>query len=448
MTRARDLADIISGGFTESDIPDLSASKITSGSFADGRIPNLAASKITSGAFDAGRLTNAPSGGGHSKTSVGSTGSVSLDLSGDDNYYDAGTLTGNTTLSFTNAPTTKRFIYTFIPSYDSSESSVNDTDTWVADQTLNTSNAQLSGMHFYNNGLGFLGCWYTSDTIIQLDLNAPYDLSSAQPFDMNTQVLRLDALNGLSNGVNAASLNISSPRGLVVNGDGTRINLIDSGTDKYYSLSFSTGYDLSTYTGAESSSVSSYETSPTHVVASPDGMKIVFSGSSGDDLNEIATSAFRANVFAFQRSFGHSSQFTISGLGTLLWGKNGKRLFGWQQTSPAVVVSINTASYPYSLQSASYATSDYKQTSTFGGDANFPRAATWIANDVIMLLSYEAFSHGNLIECGTGYRPTLPSSVTGDIGHFSRSYRHFLEFETTNGGTNYQLINHSKVYVG
>ena len=61
MTRARDLADIISGGFTESDIPDLSASKITSGSFADGRIPNLAASKVTSGAFDAARLTNAPS---------------------------------------------------------------------------------------------------------------------------------------------------------------------------------------------------------------------------------------------------------------------------------------------------------------------------------------------------------------------------------------------------
>ncbi len=429
MTRARDLANIISGGFTEADIPDLSASK------------------ITSGAFDASRLTNASSGG-HTKTTVGSTGSVSLDLSGNTNYYDAGTLTGNTTLSFTNAPTTKRFIYTFIPSYDSSESSVNDTDTWVADQTLNTSNAQLSGIHFYNNGLGVIGCWYTTDTLIQLDLNAPYDFSSAQPFDANTQVLRLDALNGLSNGVNATSLNISTPRGLVVNPDGTRINLIDSGTDKYWSLSFSTGYDLSTYTGAESSGVSGQETAPTHVVASPDGTKIVFSGSSGDDLNEITTNAFRANSSSFQRSFGHYSQFTSSGLGCLLWGKDGKRLFGWQQTNPSVIVSVNTSQYPYSLQNCSYATSDYKQTSTFGGDANSPRAATWIPNDVMMICSFESFSHGYLIECGTGYRPTLPSSVTGDVGHFSRSYRHFLEFETTNSGTNYQLINHSKVYVG
>ena len=38
MTRARDLANIISGGFTADDIPNLDAAKITSGTFADARI--------------------------------------------------------------------------------------------------------------------------------------------------------------------------------------------------------------------------------------------------------------------------------------------------------------------------------------------------------------------------------------------------------------------------
>jgi hypothetical protein len=38
MTKARDLANIITGGFTADDIPNIPASKITSGSIADARI--------------------------------------------------------------------------------------------------------------------------------------------------------------------------------------------------------------------------------------------------------------------------------------------------------------------------------------------------------------------------------------------------------------------------
>ena len=45
MTKARDLANIISGGFTADDIPNIDASKITSGSIVDARIPASAVSQ-------------------------------------------------------------------------------------------------------------------------------------------------------------------------------------------------------------------------------------------------------------------------------------------------------------------------------------------------------------------------------------------------------------------
>ena len=67
MTKARDLANIISGGFTESDIPALATSKITSGTFVDARLPatalnsnvdltTLSASNLTSGTVATARL--------------------------------------------------------------------------------------------------------------------------------------------------------------------------------------------------------------------------------------------------------------------------------------------------------------------------------------------------------------------------------------------------------
>ena len=57
MSRARELADIVGGGFTESDLPNLSAAKITSGTFADARI---AASNVSQHAtsFDDNKIVN------------------------------------------------------------------------------------------------------------------------------------------------------------------------------------------------------------------------------------------------------------------------------------------------------------------------------------------------------------------------------------------------------
>jgi hypothetical protein len=47
MTKARDLANIISGGFTADDIPNLDTAKLTTGTIASARINNDSLSAIT-----------------------------------------------------------------------------------------------------------------------------------------------------------------------------------------------------------------------------------------------------------------------------------------------------------------------------------------------------------------------------------------------------------------
>ena len=288
MTRARDLADIISGGFTEADIPALSASKITSGSFADARIPNLAASKITSGAFDAGRLTNAPSGGGHSRASVASSGNVTLNLSGDDNYFDAGTLTGSTSVTFgTPSSTNKRFIYTFIPSYDTSQSSVNDTDTWIIDGSYAFNNEDTGGESrlWSPDGKKFYMLSSSRDSIAQHNLTSPFDMSTAT---FHHQV-HLDNQNAAQLGPvvqRSLAADVNTPEDMEFNNNGTKLYVLCRTSDDVKEFSMSTPYDISTLTYSNSDlSLGSQEANPFNMRLCNNGSILYISGSSGNGLD-------------------------------------------------------------------------------------------------------------------------------------------------------------------
>ncbi len=57
MSRNRELANLIAGGFTEADIPNLSASKITSGTLADARISSSSVSQHAT-SFDDNKIVN------------------------------------------------------------------------------------------------------------------------------------------------------------------------------------------------------------------------------------------------------------------------------------------------------------------------------------------------------------------------------------------------------
>ena len=109
MTKARDLANIISGGFTADDIPNLDAAKITSGSIADARLPatalnsnvdltNLSASNLTSGTIPTARITALPTGLGGKVLQIVHSQLSSSHVTSSNSFVDTG-LTADITIS-------------------------------------------------------------------------------------------------------------------------------------------------------------------------------------------------------------------------------------------------------------------------------------------------------------------------------------------------------------
>jgi len=110
MSINRDLANIISGGFTSADIPSLDASKITSGTIDNARItldanevPNIDASKIASGTISASRLG---SGTADATTFLRGDGSFQVVASGLTKLASTDVTSGTSAIVFDNSVVT------------------------------------------------------------------------------------------------------------------------------------------------------------------------------------------------------------------------------------------------------------------------------------------------------------------------------------------------------
>ena len=121
MTKARDLANIISGGFDATDIPNLDTAKITSGTLADARIPNLATSKITSGTFADARLPSTALNSNVDLTTLSASNLTSGTLA--DARFPA-TLPAVSGASLTNLPVSADFVKITTTTISSSVASV------------------------------------------------------------------------------------------------------------------------------------------------------------------------------------------------------------------------------------------------------------------------------------------------------------------------------------
>lgn len=385
------------------------------------------------------------------RTAVGRTGNVTLDLTSSFNYFDAETLTGATTVTF-GTPSTphKRFIYTFIPSYDTSASSVDDTDTWVIDGTQFNNNIETAGICrlFSNDGLRYYTCTYSGDQINEFILDAPFELDNAT---WNHRIYLNNESSSNYGPVVKQSFNASLaiPECMRFNNDGTKLFVMGRSSDAVKEFHLSTAFDLTTISYDSSFSVGSNETNPYNFSFSADGTRMQVSGSTGDGVDQyLLSTGFDVSTASFVRFDATTALVDGSSVtsvaGCMLWNADGTKMFyGPANTSTHCIYTLTPAS-PYLLHTNTTVDSNkifrfgMNGSPTGGGNmwTHMPTLDRMYWSDQMMI-----------IERGTRYIPTFATAFSGATKFFTRGYRHFLEFETHDSGSSYQLINHTKTNI-
>jgi sugar lactone lactonase YvrE len=279
-----------------------------------------------------------------------------------------------------------------------------------------------------NNG----GTW-------QYNSNGTYASETWTNGTTNTELATLaEAMEGAASGrslTNASydsiSINItansSSPQGIRLNTDGTKMFVVDLGGSKVDEYALSTAFDITTATYNQSFSVAAQDTGPQSLAFNTDGTKMFVVGYAGQDVNEYTLStAFDISTSSFVDSFSVSGQeiyprgiaFNNNGTKMFIVGTAGKDVNEYtlsvgfdvstasfvdsfsvsaQDTAPYavdfnsdgtkmfVVGTQNDSVYEYTLSSAfDVSTSTYSQAFDLSSQAAIPRGITFF--DAKMLI--------------------------------------------------------------
>lgn len=231
MTKARDLAD---GVINTSELADgsITTAKINDDAITAGKINvtgNGTAGQVLSSDGD-GSMTWADSASPFAYNAVTGT-TPSLDV-GTYNFFDNGTLSGNTTLSFTNVPTEAKWQYT---AKGAVGTSFDLGSGWSVDAGQVYTNTGVTSSSydftFNNDGTKLFLHSYSDNRIYRCPLLTAYDLTTVQAADQHF----------------AYNTNTAAATGVTFKPDGTIMYLLqNSAPTSVEQYNLSTAYDLTT----------------------------------------------------------------------------------------------------------------------------------------------------------------------------------------------------------
>ena len=333
------------------------------------------------------------------------------------NFFDAGTLTADTTVSFTNVPTGARWTYTYETDIDASTAWDVSTASHLRSFSVGAQEDLPTGVFFKPDGLKMYVIGRSGVEINEYNLSTAWDISTASYL----QTLSVSAQE-------------TSPFDVFFKPDGTKMYVLGSTGDDVTEYDLSTAWDISTASYLQDFSFSVQEIFPHSFFFKPDGLKMYVIGTDGDDVNEYNLStAWNVSTASYSQSFSVSAQdvnpsgvfFKPDGLKMYISGQTGANV---NEYNLSTAWDVSTASY---LQNFSVSAQDTAPFSLFFKPDG--------AKMYVVLGVSDSVGEYNL---GTRYTLSLPPSIENPPAEITQlSDRVAYTFFTADGGTNVYLIN-------
>ena len=185
--------------------------------------------------------------------------------------------------------------------------------------TVSSQDTAPEGMCFSNDGskIYYVGITNTTKYIYQYDLSVPFLLSSAT----------YTKQSGIS-----ISTYDTTPRGVEISPDGTKIYMVGSSTDSIYQFNLSTPNDVGNMTFAHTRSITALSSEPSDLRFNNDGTK----------LYVLSTSV---ELYQFELT-------TAYDLSTIITGYSGATVIGTQDTTPTDIAFSSDGTKCYAIADA------------------------------------------------------------------------------------------------
>ena len=332
------------------------------------------------------------------------------------NFFDAGTLTVDTTLSFSSVPTQARWTYTITADVTSAPWDITDL-SYVRNFSVAVEGTAPQAVSFATDGTEMYVLDQTSDNIYQYTLSTAWNISTAsytRTFDISAQE--------------------ANPTGLFFKPDGTAMYVCGLNGDDVNEYSLSTAWDISTASYVRVYSVATQQTYPTGVFFKPDGTAMYVVGWSPTHVSEYSLST-AWNV----STASHVRNLVVSGEETAPQGL----FFKPDGTAMYLVGSTGDDVNEYSLSTAwNISTASFVRNTSVAAQEASPSCVFFRPEGTKMYVVGDAGNDVNEYAVGAINSITLPASVqNAPIEALTPEAQVSYTFFTADAGTTVKLIN-------